>query len=45
MNLDALIRVLPIIGNGILGIFIVLIVILLFIKLLNAVFKDKKEGQ
>ncbi len=43
MNINALMNVLPIIGNGMLGIFIVLFVILIFIKVLNRIFKEKPE--
>lgn len=43
MNIEAFLNVLPVIGNGLLGMFVVFAVILLFIKGLNTLFKPKEE--
>lgn len=41
MNIEAFMNVLPVIGYGLIGIFIVFAIILLFIKGLNKLFKPK----
>ncbi len=42
-NFQALLNTLPIMGNGMLGIFIVILVIYLCILLLNKLFPAKKD--
>ncbi|WP_253291025.1 OadG-related small transporter subunit [Acetivibrio sp. MSJd-27] len=43
MNIQALLHSLPIMGKGMLGIFIVILVIYVCIKLLNKLFPAKSE--
>lgn len=45
MSIQAFINVLPIIGYGMLGIFIVIFVIYIFVKLLNKIFKPGGRKQ
>lgn len=45
INVDALMNSLPIMGKGMLGIFVVTLVIILSITLLNALTSEKKQSE
>lgn len=42
-NIDVFLKTLPVMGKGMTGIFIVMFIIFLSIKLLNSTFKVEKE--
>lgn len=45
MNINGLLKALPIAGIGMLGVFVVIIAIFLSVKLLGVLFKDKEQNQ